>query len=155
MKRQRRLLAIAPAAAMVLGLGLSGCSPSTPADDPSGAAPPTPVATEPPRESVAPPSRGSTPSTVPAEPGIEAKEDPSIRPTRAVVTKGAVAYAQNVLGFPGPIAKRIGNCVVDKGFDTWSVNTLVAIADADISGIDESETIKVTKAVQECVTQFS
>lgn len=155
MQTQRRLFAILSAAVLALGVGLSGCSPSTPADDPSGAAPPTPVATEPPRESVTPPSRGPTPSTEPGEPGVEVTKDPSIQPTRAVVTKGAVAYARNVLGYPGPIAKRIANCVVDKGYDKWSVNTLVALADADIAGIDESETVEVTKATQQCVRQFS
>ena len=155
MQRQRRLYAIVPAAVLALGVGLSGCSPSTPANDPSSAAPPTPSATEAPRESVTPPSRESTPSTVPAEPKATVSEDPSIRPTRAVVTKGAVAYSKSVLGYPGPIAKRIGTCVVDKGFEKWSDKTLAAIADANIEGIDPSETVDVTKATQECVTQFS
>lgn len=135
MKSQRIVAGIA--AATFACLGMVACSPSTPGTSPTGGTSASADASSP-----------SGTDTTSATPSPEASATEEV-PTREALVDAAVKLAQDN-GVPADKARGAAECVADRGYDTWSDQTLIALGKGDPQGVAENEREDVTRAIGDC-----
>ncbi len=141
MLRTRTSLAVA-AVACSLGLALSGCGGAQ--EDTNAPAPADAPASSAPAEAPA--------SSAPAEEGTQdegaAEEGADGKPAKEDVVAGYVALMQEQFGSMFPdgeseemqqVLEDVAACFVDEVYDDASAQTLQAIADGDMTGIDPAD----------------